>query len=681
MKQKFKAVYAPGELEQVRINLGPIDDEEARRMTGVLGGQIGWERTRAEEEARSVKRAAARRSADRRSVDRRTVDRRAAGRGAAAPGKPEAAFISEGGEKGRTQGDDNSIPAVQRYKERVRMDTLAAEPEFNIKTTLQLLLSMVSVFKAPSDYVNPEFINVTMSKIYRQLELLVSSTRSLLPRNNAQRSERFRKASPFYYAIIDVIRHWNIEKIASSMAKMQTLGNKVMAADFADVLKAFYRPLYCLEKLPVDPHIQNAYKLLYKVLYVETGGASGDYKSQVQNALSAYSYIQQEGRCLLYPLLMKLISDKFYSYNSFFFEKRGRIALFLNVKEQDQIVFVPAKIEAETAKEEAKREAEEKAARAEEEKKAAALVENKALVKGQNTLELIFPKAGWNDLASYPDLYPYFHDVFHFKKGCEMIDPGDPIQQTMVLMRIIEELCYGLRFVEFTGITGKGEDSLQNGETLNRIVNDWGEHFERAFEKEYLSRLTEYCRILDTNVESRTSPYAMRIFSELHWIKRLYFLPFYKIKAGIPPSIQKRDVTAIYPEVRKFRRCLTNVAAGIEGGLREGGAAENAYCSGIANPWAPYTFEVPNPVSERLDAVLGKNPKRRNNAGLVFFALSAAVILDHLMNDEDSWAYAPEESFLFRSVNNKGVVPQMWVDIFVDTQVIFKEALKERAGK
>ena len=144
----------------------------------------------------------------------------------------------------------------------------------------------------------------------------------------------------------------------------------------------------------------------------------------------------------------------------------------------------------------------------------------------------------------------------------------------------------------------------------------------------------------------------------------------------MPPPFQKNSVEALYPEVRSLRRYLTAIAAGIEQGNKRGGADERAPCDGIDNPWDPYVFQIPNPVSKRLDLLLP--PRKRNNATLVFFALAISVVLDYLVNDEESWAYTERTGFLFRSENGEGIRPLLGVDSDIDTDLLFKQALKKR---
>jgi hypothetical protein len=224
------------------------------------------------------------------------------------------------------------------------------------------------------------------------------------------------------------------------------------------------------------------------------------------------------------------------------------------------------------------------------------------------------------------------------------------------------------------GSTGNPE---RVDDILVDIINNWHYYIESSFEREYLPRMSEYIRILEGSPDDRNAPYAKKILSDLHWTKRLYFLPFYKFESLAAPPFQKKDITPIYPEIKKLRKYLTAVAAGIEQGMRAGGAEKRAPCDGIDNPWESYVFQVPNPLSLRLDALLAG--KAKNNASLIFFTLAVTAALDYLVNNEDSWAYGSNRTgFLFRSVDGEGILPLTGVDTRIDADNIFKQVMKQR---
>jgi hypothetical protein len=685
MAKSDKAVYAPGELDRVRGNLGRLDQTEAKKIAQKLGGEIGYERTEEQEKARQRPQR----------TRRERVNVNIGGRAGLPGHRVELASGAEENGAGRkpyrrkelNPADDPSIPVRVSYWDRLKMDKYAAQPEFEIKSSSQVLFSMISVFGEVPDYVNPAFVTKRMGEYYKHIEALVVSTRNMFPRNNMRRNERMKKTAPLVFAILDTIRYWNIERLSGDLARLQSHPRNVKVSDFADILRAIYKPLFVLGQLDPDAHIRGAYKILYKVLYIENPmDAKSKYQDQIRTALIAYGEVRREIRYLMYPLLMKIVSAKWLPYERLFIERKNRIMAFLNVTEGDQIN--PSAIanageddkpasEEEEKVEEGSETNEEELSEEEKSRQAAAEAEKKALDRGLQTLEALFPKAGWDRLSTYPDLYPYFVDVFDLKKGVVNIAPTDPLQQLFVLMRILEELFFGLRYISFGAVVGSNGNPERVDDILVNIINNWHYYIEFSFEKEYLPRMAEYIRILEGSPEDRNAPYAKKILSDLHWTKRIYFLPFYKFESLAPPPFQKKDITPIYPEIKRLRKYLTAVAAGNEQGMRAGGVEKRAPCDGIDNPWEPYVFQVPNPLSLRLDALL--SGKAKNNASLIFFTLAVTAVLDYLVNNEDSWAYNSSRSgFLFRSVDGEGIQPLTGVDTRIDADNVFKQAMKQR---
>ncbi|MDR1301857.1 MAG: hypothetical protein LBK43_05235 [Treponema sp.] len=684
MAKQEKAVYAPGELDRVRNKLGVVDDNEAKRMAKLLGGQVGTEK--------SSNKATMVRHAPKQAVSniRTTVQRQR-------PSQPEPGSTSQvtqsitqkKGRKNKNQDieDDPQVPVKSSYSERLKMDRYAAQAEFDIKSLSQVLAAMFGFIKEAPDFVSPLFVTKRLNEYYKQIEILVLATRTMFPRNNLRRNEQIKKMSLFVFSVLDTIRYWNIERITSVMARIQGNPRRVRTSDCADIVRDIYRPLFILEKLSVDFHIKEAYKLLYKFLYIENPIEAKDkYQNLIRVALDAYQVIRKDIQYLLYPLFLKLVSSTWIPYNLFFSKRRNRIMAFLNVKEEDCISPDSPQNDEKNNEDKTEKPGSEadKSQREKQEKEAATQraadeAEQKAVERGLKTLESLFPKAGWDKLATYPDLYAYFAKTFDLGKGYELIAPTDPLLQVVILMRILEELFFGLRYVTFTSILGAGESTDPIGQIMEDILEHWRD-FEVVFNKEYLDRLQEYCRLLDTSVESRTSPYGKRIYNELQWIKRLYYLPYYKFENKSPSPFKKSSIIAVYPEVRKLRRCLSTLAAKIDLSAKQRTAELDAPpCEGIENPWADYVFQVSNPLSMRLNTLLGR--QKRNNASLIYFTLAVATVLDHLVNDYNSWAYGNDDEPLFRSVNGAGVVPQFGVDEKIDANALFKQIMKERRAE
>jgi len=691
MAKKENAVYAPGELSRVREKLGVTDVSEAKRLAEMLGGEIGVERI-IEPETKGKKSPLSGKGRGRR-IDITGPDE-----------QPGRSFRSKS--SGPFPGDDPTVTARLNYAERVKIDQYAGQMIFEIKSSFQVLTSVFSFFKEPVDYVNPRFVIVRMNEYYSKIEKLVTSARNLFPKTNSKRNNQLKRTSIFVYKMLDIIRSWNIEQLASHISELQVHPRSVKVTDFVEVLRGIYRPLFILEDISLD-NVKSAFKLIYKILYIESPmDAKEKYQDIIRNIVSSLSDIRRNVHFGLYPLVMKMISDRYIVYERFFNERRRRFMAFLNISEAEKLNaadFKPQQIESidvETLQKELSQEtgdAEEGEAAGKEgegqegkkeedlndpkviERKAkedAEKAELKAREQGRRALESLFPKAGWEKLEEFPDLYPYFADIYSMRHGYELIPPSDPLQQVSVLLNVLEDLLIGMRNVRFGTITGSDGKPVSVSDELGGIINNWRGYIEDSFTRDYLPRLTEYCRMIENSREARISPYAKKQLNELHWIKRLYFLPYYRFEALGPPPFPKQEVISIYSEIRKLRKYLTVVAKGIENGMRAGGAAAKAICGGINNPWELYNFQVPNPISNRLDMMLPH--ERRINASLIFFSLSAVTVLDYIVNNENSWAYTGSPGPLFRSIRDEGITPLFGVDEKLDADRIFRESLKKK---
>jgi len=704
MAKNNNAIYAPGELSKVRGKLGVTDAAEAKRMAQILGGEVGTERAPEDERRKSSKNEYVGGGKKRRRIDIAMDDD--------SPSMVRAKRLAT-----VYPGDDPSVPSKLSYGERVKIDQYAGQIIFDIKTSFQVLASIFSFFREPVDYVNQRFVINRMNEYFGKIERMVNAARSLFPKNNLKRNNQLKKASMFVYKVLDVIRSWDIETLAKNIAELQAHPRTVKVTDFSDVLRGVYKPLFVLEDLTIE-NMKTAFKLIYKVLYIESPMEAKDkYQEVIRNIIASFADIRRNVHFCMYPLLMKIISDRYIPYERFFIERRRRFMAFIFAKDSDQLnaedlvsqqidnIDVDALqknmkeeeaagteeaaaqegepvgdgtelLEGTEGADEAKDAPEDPKAAVQRAKQEAERNERKSMEQGKTAMEVLFPKAGWDKLEEGVDFYPYFANVYNLKHGYELISPTDPLQYVAVLLHILDDIFIGMRYITFSDTVGADGTSFKTGEELATTINNWGSYIEDSFSRDYLPRLTEYCRMLENSNESRMTPFAKKNLNELHWIKRLYFLPYYKFEAMGPPPFPKSEVIPIYSEVRKVRRNLTAVALGIEQGVRAGGAQAKAACKGISNPWVHYNFQVPNPVSRRLDMMLP--PERRINATLIFFSLSAVTILDYLINNENSWVYENRPGPLFRSVKNEGIVPLFGVDEKLDADKIFKSSLKKQ---
>jgi hypothetical protein len=661
-----KAVYEPGELENVKKRLGAIDEKEAKRMQKILGGEIGVEKSPSSNAAgRQGGGFRKNASADVVSKPKRTVE--------IAPPAGDAPLPSE------------PLPRFQRssplpYNERVKMDVLAGSGEFGIKTVMQVLVSRLSLFKPPPDKVSPWFVKTNLNEYYRQIERLVTSTRLLFPRSNAELGNKLLKKSPQAFKILNTIRQWKLDAISSEIGRLQARPRNILVKDFEVVLREIYRPLCVLDKLDTEKDIRRAFNILYELLFMENpSNETEKQQTRITEALTSWQYVRFKLRLLLYPLLMKTIGEYFQEYEFFFMDNEDNYLLFLRLTEQDQILpdSIPRNI---SVSDDEQGEAgvlgdtlsdvdgtEKETPTPEDE---LSVSEAKAFERGIDILETLFPQSPWNKLEVFPDFYPYFSDVLEIKKNGELIAPEDPVQAALILSQIIEELLYGFRYIKFI--------ETPNEKSLNSIVDDWHEAILEAFEKKYLLRINEYAHYFEHAGEKKTSTYAMNIASDIHWMRRYCFFPNYVNTPPTPPSFARKDVLPLYSTARRLRRDLTACAVAIEEANRFGGAAAAAVVHNIENPWEAYNFQVENPLSKRLDMLLVKS--QRNNASLVFFTLAIAAVLDIYLNDKNSIAYKADLNTLFRTTG-ENPKPVFWVEKQSGTFALFKESAEAMRKK
>jgi hypothetical protein len=244
--------------------------------------------------------------------------------------------------------------------------------------------------------------------------------------------------------------------------------------------------------------------------------------------------------------------------------------------------------------------------------------------------------------------------------------------QALVLMQILDELFYGFRSISF-------QEADFDLTVFLAIIDEWHMLIENCFERTYLPRLSEFMKLFYDKLGEKAKTYTVKIREELNWVARLSLFPSLQIESFGAVPFGKKDIVAIFPKVRTLRQSFTTIAGEIETALQRGGAAANAPCAAIGNPWSKYEFQVENPLSKRLKMLLGG--ESRTNVSLIYYTMSVLAVLDYFLNNPASWAYRTNTSKLFRSSDESGLVPESLSHIVVDAESLFRksvEHLKQR---
>jgi hypothetical protein len=559
------------------------------------------------------------------------------------------------------------------------MDSQEASAEFKIKTWFQAFRSKLAFINKPPDMVSKIFITVKIDDYFLPLKKLVGKVRLIFPRNNTNRSKKLKQDYPFAFSVLDTLRYWNIEKISSSLVRLQSNPRAVIVSDFAEIIKELYRPIIILEMLDSETHIAKAVNDLNYML-------EDDFDNQIHGkaadeVVALFDEVNEDTRYRFYPFLLKFTSNRYIPYDSFFSDCDKEIREFLGIA-PDEII-QPANDavyrnvsdkkdeEIETEKADFDDMLPDFSAVDVEEKSVQHVSldsKPKAVQRGLAVLEQLFPEAGWEKLDSFPDIYHYFAKSLSLKKNADVIDPENPMLQALVLMQILDELFYGFRSIAFNGAGFSLTEFLE-------IIDEWHKLIESCFERAYLPRLAEYIKLFFNPLEPRQRTYTMKLREELNWTARLFLFPSLKIDTISRTLVQKKDIIAIFPRIRALRQDFTIIAGEIEQAMQAGGASARAHCAAVNNPWDRYLFQVANPLSKRLDMLLGK--ENRTNVSLIYYTLSVLTVLDYLVNNPNSWAYRTNTAKLFRSSDPEGLVPESLPENMIDADAIFKRSIEK----
>ena len=156
------------------------------------------------------------------------------------------------------------------------------------------------------------------------------------------------------------------------------------------------------------------------------------------------------------------------------------------------------------------------------------------------------------------------------------------------------------------------------------------------------------------------------------------FLPYFDISVYGSARIQKDDrLPAFYTRVTRLKRLLDRYYGAIKADSGNAEKDPETSIPGIANPWAPYKFDIANTVSSRLDALIGgKHTKNKTNAVLIEDTLSILNVLDWWINNKNSYAYQNSPKYLYRVIESGSAVPAFGVKPRTDVETLFFKHLK-----
>lgn len=565
-------------------------------------------------------------------------------------------------------GMEVSVGGLPLVSEKVlsAMNQLMAEKDYRIKPP-------ISRFRPDrTDFVNPEFVLYTLNDYLGHLQQCVAATKKMIPdeKGNPSISAAFREYDGLSFRLISLVKEINIRQLSILLSDLQANAHEVSVSRLVPFVRLLFLDLLRVYYLGADM-VGKKYRSAYAFAQQAFGDDDGR-KGFATSAIVEWQYVFERIYPGLYPLVLRMCSTEFLSMHQLYYANGSKILSWLDLKPADILIATEKDL---TQQE--KKIAIPAAAAPKEPATVAGPPET--VMKGLRLLDRLFPEAGWLSLETMPDLCPYFLPILDFQDAFIQLAPDNPMQQTLVLLRILEEMFQGLRLVRFEPLE---PISLRDDvEDIYKIFENWIEYQEEIFDKTFSADFKSYTHQVYTQPDFRKNPYGRKLLSNMYTLIRSMFLPYFDISLYGSARMQKDDrLSPLYTRVARLKRLLERYYAAIQADSIKIEKDPEASIPGILNPWAPYKFDIANTVSTRLDALLGgKHARQRTNAALVECTLSVVHVLDWWVNDRNSYAYQNSPKYLYRVIEPGSSVPAFGVKPRTDVDVIFAKHLKDQA--
>ena len=634
------ANWEPGTLDKTRKNIGPLSDLEAAAMSKKLGGEVMYEK-----------------SSPNSAV---TSGNTGKGTGAIIRNKQSGGSSMSSASPISTQTKRRNREDLPNLPKKVvnAINKLMMNSEYQIKPNYGIFNFVLSFQKNGTEKIIPHFYEQTLKSHISAMENFITIVKTLIQISPSTYKAKIVNGPEAKFKFLRMVAGWSVNSIKLEYNSLADIREPLVVADLIPLIRDIYKPLVTVYYYG-DTKIPKLLKEIYADECAYPDAPKDKLSEMAKQAITQWLYIDNEIIKKLYPLLMRMCSDSFYNRTEFFQTQIAAILKFEGLHKFD--LLLPEKQKVETK---------------EEEKKPSAPpptkgIKNETVLTGLKLLNQFFPDAGFTNLENFPDFYPYFQPIYHFEEGFNMLNPENPIQFIVVLLRIIEDCCHGLRNVKFV----IPEATKQGAETIIDVLDDWSGYREDVFARLYCEPLKGLVNQIYSKSDFGSSQFGKKMYTSLLWQTTYHFLPSFKFEQLLleRPSDESK-FKPLFNRTDFARKYLTLVVNECDKA-----AATKGPVKLIQNPWEHYKFDLPNEVSKRLDVLLGgKNTgpnTNANNANLLKYTLCFMAVLDWWCNNPDSPAYKADPMHIYR-VSAEDGKPQFSVPERDDQNKLFVDAVK-----
>ena len=679
------AKWEPGTLDATRRNIGPIDREEAAKMTKILGGEIIKEKSAPiDYSSLPIKRNHAQRASGKTGAD---VAR------SSASGKEKKGnkygYATGGGKEKKAEP---ALPNIDP-RENMLIDKLMMQDEYKIKQNLGIFNFIRKFKKNGTELVRRDFVEFTLNAHIEHINGFITSVQSLIQISPDSYKTDIVNSNELKFKLLRTVGSWNTKNLKTLAADVQSNSDSVTVAMMIPFTKAIYKDLIKIYYIGENV-IPKLFKEIHNDLLKYPLSNRKKISSYSRQSVSEWFYIYTKIIKGMYPLLMRMCSKKFNFFQDFFMAETANIFSFLEITKFDLILpgknnekeqQKPQDASADSPQEtdQTSSEAQESSQKTQETKpKLDAVVE-----AGLQLLDKLFPGAGFLKLDTFPDMYPYFQPLYQFRDGFNLLSEQNPMQITIVLLRITEDLFQGCRNISFADdlpemnpnnpLSKKSEAG--NRDSFSAAINEWSVYREELFEKLYCDNLKALVNQEYSQSDFVSTLFGKRLITTLLWQTKYNFLPHFEFEQLLLEKPQNdSQYRPLCIKVDFLRNKLVSYANAIDSAISKRAAVPE-----INNLWSRYEFDIPTVISKRMDVLLSaKRPlaeTNATNANLLKYTYCIVTVLDWWINSKESPAYSADSSKIYRISEEDGA-PLFSVPVRTDQNKLFAAKVKSIAA-
>ena len=650
----------PGTLDKTRQNIGPIDAIEALEMQKKLGGEILKERSAPIDTSNMPKRR-----------NRPETVIRASGKSSsevAASTSISSAYSSSSSSSSSPKPvkkimTDAELPEISARDLKL-MNKLMMSPGYDIKPDYGIFNFIYMMSAKNKEKLQPKFGSYIIHRHVEHMQGFISTIKTFIQIAPDTYKAKIATETDLKFKFLRTVGKWTMRDIKVLAIDIENSADYLTLPMLIPFIKAVYRQLLTIYYIG-----EQQVSLLIKEIYADLGNFPNADKGKIQTlakqATTEWLYVHDQVIKGLYPIIMRMCSPEYDEFPSFFKSHIAEILKFLNLSKFD--LLLPEK-----KKKEEKKTDEKKNEKKVEHKIAGA--KDEVVSMGIKILEQLFPMAGFSHLERYPDLYPYFQPLYNFPDGFNMLHPHNPLQVTMVLVRIVEDLIKGLRNVKFNIEADENLAAIQD--KLNDALNEWVSYLEDLFERKFGDYLKTYVNSIYSQKDFENTKNGRETLNNIYWRAKYYFLPHYKFSAPVLlKPINDSKIKPLFGRTDYIRTVFSTLVKRIDENSTTKGTV-----LGVLNPWEKYKFDLSNTVSKRIDVLLGANRdisvSAATNANLIKYTLCIISVLDWWINNPTSPAYLSDPKDIYR-ISEKDGAPLFSVDVRTDQNQLFAEGVKK----